>query len=111
METRRTKKLYRKSKFLKSKVLVQDMSKNYIENIDERSEIAGDGKFEIQPSAMLDYCNAQYVIQISVGTKKDTYKVVLDTGSTTNLLLTYKCQSTGCKQHKKYVTLKPGSTF
>lgn len=101
-QSKRSMKQDKKVQIRRNKMLAEDMGQTYIQNIDERTEIAGDRKVKIQPSSMLDFDNAQYVIQISVGDKKDTYKVILDTGSTTNLLITSKCKSYGCNQHKKY---------
>lgn len=39
---------------------------------------------------------------MSVGKKKNTFKFILDTGSTTLLLITDKCMSKGCQEHKSY---------
>jgi hypothetical protein len=42
------------------------------------------------------------LIRVAVGKPDNFFKVILDTGSTNNLLISKKCQTSGCKQHKQW---------
>lgn len=60
------------------------------------------GKIKILHKHQLNYQNAQYVLRVKVGNQKKSFKFILDTGSTTILLITSKCKSHGCQEHQPY---------
>jgi hypothetical protein len=64
--------------------------------------IAKNGEIQRSNNTILNYENAQYVIQMGVGAKEKRFKFILDTGSTTLLLITDKCKSDGCNEHRSY---------
>jgi len=85
-------------------------SKAYQLDIKKRSSIdISDNKFNLQPSDLLNFADCQYVVEISVGSRSKTFKMIVDTGSTTNLLITSKCHGGGCDQHRKYKPLNNSS--
>ena len=82
------------------KFLASIKTKNVLAN--GKMIIAKDGKVVRDPTHLKNYSNTQYVVKMSVGKKSKKYKFILDTGSTTLLLITSKCTREGCKEHKSY---------
>jgi hypothetical protein len=67
-----------------------------------RTETASDGRIIRSPKTILNVANVQYLIRVAVGKPDNFFKVILDTGSTNNLLISKKCQTSGCKEHKQW---------
>ncbi|KUI61690.1 Vacuolar protease A [Cytospora mali] len=69
------------------------------------------------PVPITNYMNAQYFSEISVGTPAQTFKVILDTGSSNLWVPSSKCNSIACYLHTKYESSasstykKNGSSF
>ena len=51
---------------------------------------------------MKNFFNTQYTAQIAVGTNKNVFSFILDTGSGTSLLASQSCQSSGCKTRHRF---------
>jgi hypothetical protein len=67
-----------------------------------RTETGSDGRIIRSPKTILNVHNVQYLIRVAVGKPDNFFKVILDTGSTNNLLISKKCQTSGCKEHKQW---------
>jgi len=63
---------------------------------------AKDGKIIRTSNTYFNYGNAQYLIKLGIGNPNHKYKFILDTGSTTLLLITSKCTKKACLEHKPY---------
>lgn len=87
-------------------MLSQMNTKKGYENleINERS-VYENGKIVTDPVIMTNIENSQYVIKLGVGCDAETRKdfmFILDTGSTTILLVGEDCTDSGCLQHQSY---------
>lgn len=60
------------------------------------------GQIIREPNRLSNYSNSQYILRMGVGKKSKPFKFILDTGSTTLLLITNKCFSKGCLEHNSY---------
>lgn len=71
------------------------------------------GKHDVQ---MINYLNSQYYTEIRLGTPGQSFKVILDTGSSNLWVPSRECKSLACFIHKKYdhgqsSTYKPNNTL
>jgi hypothetical protein len=71
-----------------------------------RTETAADGRIIRSPKTILNVNNIQYMIRVAVGKPDNFFKVILDTGSTNNLLISKKCKTDGCKEHKQWEAME-----
>jgi hypothetical protein len=76
-------------------------TKEFAADIESRTRTSN-GKILSQPNPLFNYANCQYILRIAVGQPQKYFKVIIDTGSTTNLLITDRCTNTGCKAHQGY---------
>lgn len=72
-------------------------------SINEKAVIE-DGKIITDPVIMTNKKNCQYMVKLAVGCsdQKQEFLFILDTGSTTILLIGQDCKSTGCLEHNIY---------
>ena len=71
-------------------------------DIESRTTLSSNGKIQSQPNPLFNYANCQYILRIAVGQPQKYFKVIIDTGSTTNLLITDRCSNAGCQAHQSY---------
>lgn len=97
-------KLSRSSKYLLSQKSKKMKIHQY--GLAKKTKQSKSGKIKLLHKHLLNYQNAQYVIKVRVGSRKKKFKFILDTGSTTILLITNKCKTHGCQEHRSYIPNK-----
>ena len=78
--------------------------------LEGQKEALGDKFLGGEHVTIKDYMNAQYFINVDVGTPAQTFEVVPDTGSSNLWLYSHKCWSVPCFYHKLYDSSK-SSTY
>ena len=54
--------------------------------------------------SLKNYYNTQYTVEMSIGSKKQPFRFIIDTGSGTTLINDQRCTSKGCEERHAFQT-------
>ena len=89
--------------FAVSRIRTKSPKTRIIGNNLARSKFVSGNLKNLDDISVKIYLTFQYTIKMSVGYPENDYTFIVDTGSTTTLLIDDECQDSACNTHKKYV--------